>query len=974
MMFLKILQYNISSLIAHSRRIELLKILQEKNCTFAFIQETHLSSRHKVLLDNYNIIRNDKNQGVALFLKNNIKYELVDFASNDFPSVFISIKYISDNNPKNFLLGSVYIPSSSPVSALTSELNRIDQLANGFDGVIIGGDLNARSPNWKDHSYNINGKTFEAWLQNFNPSLTMVSSDTPTFPRGPSFLDHFLISNHLINNFDPNFSLATLHTFSDYCPLLLEIRLREANISLLEQHSSRSYKNTNWQSFRNQLDQRLHNFFPPSANCITNEAIDAHILHFNDSLLTTLNENSETSTVSFKKYKNLPKDIENLYKIKHQWQRRLKHIFHNSYNRINSPYRELSSQISLLNNIIRDKVNIWLNNSLSNRLSKITPGPLAFKEAFRLVGNKKKFFCNKVNVNDQSFYSETSVISAFETHFKEIFQEKIPSFNPSSSQEAIGAAYSIAQNIPEHIFLFDSVNSALNPIANHIFTDTDAVKELVKQLKPKKSTGPDLISNFALKKISDLGAEFLMIIYNHCINNAHFPKIWKTARLLPIQKKQNDFEINNFRPISLLSNTGKILEKIILNTLCSPTENPIDPIPDFQFGFRRGHSTLHALLKFQNDAVLNLREKKCTVACSLDVEKAFDSVWRVGLLAKLSSLSIPTHTLNILHSFLTDRSFFIQIQGSKSNLCECNSGVPQGSILGPHLYNIFINDFPHQIAGNNLLSTGLLYADDTIVYSSHESPIVALRFLEKHLNKINLFYKTWGIKLNVPKSELICIRNASGKGPPGVVSESRNLTVRLDGCNIQVKNKLKYLGVNFNNLLKFNPHAKITIEKARKISNMFMPFFRHKDLNSKTKLLFYKTLVRPVMNYAFPIWFSISPTVAQSMEILERKILRLCAGKNFESPTKRFSNNYIYNITKTIPLLSYNLSLMKKAINNLELVENDLINQVVESQSGSSWDSTSYLSPLGILSLNLDSSLTSTPLFYAKATLGQNRG
>ena len=974
MMWLKILQFNITSLVSQARRIELQKILQASNCSFAFIQETHFSNRHRIQIQNYHTLRNDNHQGVALLIKNNIEYELVDYHSTNFPSLFVTIKLKIDNSPKTLLLGSVYFPTNTPPAQFTSELNAIEALSNRFDGSIIGGDLNARSTNWGDHTHNLNGKTLESWLQNFNPSLANFTSDTPTFPRGPSFLDHFLISSHLINHFNKNFSLKTLPTFTDHCPLLLCISIGEANICLREEHSLRSFKNTNWQSFRNQLDSNLLQLFPPATSCLPNTDIDKYISHFNQTLITTLERNSTSSSISFNKYKNLPPEIENLYKVKHQWQRRLKNIFHRSLNRISPAYRELSSQIALLNNIVKQKVNIWLNKELSDRLSKIKPGPWAFKEAFGILGKKKKFHCNKVVVNNETFTSEAKIVESFEKHFTDVYKERVPLFNINTTQRAQESANSVALNIPEHIFLFNSENSALNPIAPHIFTDPDSVKNLLKLLRPKKSSGPDNISNYFLKKISNQAVNFLTILYNNCINNAYFPSLWKTARILPIVKKQNNFDINNYRPISLLSNTGKILERIILNKMNCPLDNPIDPIPDSQFGFRRGHSTLHALTKFQNDIILNLREKRCTVACSLDVEKAFDSVWRVGLISKLASINLPSYIYNILHSFLSNRTFFVQIQGTKSNPRSCDSGVPQGSILGPHLYNIFMHDFPHIWSENNLVSTGLLYADDTIVYSNHEYPLVALQHLEKHIGVINDYYNTWGIKLNVPKSELICIRNASGKGPIGVVRESKHLTLNVNGCPIQVQNKLKYLGINFNNLFKFNYHAKLTIEKTRKVSNMLMPFFRHRALNKKSKLLFYKTLVRPVMTYGFPIWFNISPSVAQNMEILERKLLRLCAGKNFETRTKRFSNNFIYSDTNTVPLMRYVSLLMKKTISNFEQSENDLIIHSLASPTGSSWDGVGYLSPLGILSVDLDAPVLEPLEFYNRAIPNQNRG
>lgn len=973
-MTLKFINFNISSLIHQARRIELTKILQSNKCSIASIQETHLSSRHKVFIDDYNVIRNDQFQGVALCVRKNIQYEIVNFKSSFIPTIFVSIKLKQNSVVKHFLLGSIYFPTNSPPTSLRAELIKIDALAAAFDGAIIGGDLNAKSPRWGDNWQNLNGSTIISWYQSCNPSLTNITSDTPTFPRGQSFLDHFLISNHLLNYLILNFEVKTLPTFTEHCPILLTLDTANFDICLKEPQYSRSFKNTDWNVFKNDLDSSIRNFMPPHSSCLSNADIDSHIRNFNTTLIACLENNSTRNIRSFKKYDNLPSELEKLFKLKHQWQKKLKSIFHRSFNRISVPYKELSKNISLLNIIIKNKVNVWLNNQISDRLEKISPGPQAFKEVFRLIGNKKRFVCNKVTINNEVVTNEADIVSAFETHFENVYSEKIPNSNPSLCRAAILAAREVRLSKPEHIFLFDSENNALCPPCTDIFTNNETVKSIIKQLRPKKSSGPDDIPNFALKKLSNLAFNFLTILFNNCINNGYFPNSWKEARILPINKSVNNLDVNNFRPISLLSNVGKVLERIILDKMMLPSTCPVDPISDFQFGFRRGLSTVHALLKLQNDVIINLRNKQCTVACSIDVEKAFDSVWRDGLLSKLISLNFPRHIINILESFLSNRSFFIQIQGTISQLRECNSGVPQGSILGPQLYNIFLHDFPHQFSENNLTSIGLLYADDTIVYSSHEFPIIASKTVEKHIQIINDYYQSWGIKINSPKTEMICFRNASGKGPEGVARESKNIKIKINDTTILPKNTLKYLGVNFNNLFKFNKHARITIEKSRKISNMLMFHFRHKNLSKKCKLLFYKTLVRPIMSYAFPIWFSISPTVAGELEILERKILRCCAGINFESRTKRYSNSHLHKENNTIPFLRYVLLHMQNTISRLHLVDNALIDQILNSQSESSWDNVNYLSPIGASSLVLDTSVITPPQFYLTTTPNQNRG
>ena len=150
------------------------------------------------------------------------------------------------------------------------------------------------------------------------------------------------------------------------------------------------------------------------------------------------------------------------------------------------------------------------------------------------------------------------------------------------------------------------------------------------------------------------------------------------------------------------------------------------------------------------------------MACSLDIEKAFDSVWREGLLFKIRQMEFPSHLVSMIYSFLQNRHFFIQLQQTKSENCPSYRGIPQGSIFVPKLYNLFIHDFPHTVYSNNtIISEAILFADDTIVYAPAEYPTKALINLKRHLVLINNFYKTWGIQINKSKSEAIGFRNAS---------------------------------------------------------------------------------------------------------------------------------------------------------------------------------------------------------------------
>lgn len=239
------------------------------------------------------------------------------------------------------------------------------------------------------------------------------------------------------------------------------------------------------------------------------------------------------------------------------------------------------------------------------------------------------------------------------------------------------------------------------------------------------------------------------------------------------------------------------------------------------------------------------------------------------------------------------------------------------------------------------------------------------------LNIISLYYKTWGIKINVAKSEAICIRNASGKCARFVVPQSKQLALELEGIDIPFKSSIKYLGVNFDKLMKFNSHCRGLLSKAKRISGMFCCLLNNRHLPQKTKLLLYKVAIRSSLIYAFPIWFSISPTVAKELEVFERNILRKCIGKNYENATKRFSNTFVYESAAVTPFCKYALQLQKKFVEKLPFHENCFMNDIFEAEKNISWSMFPYMSPVGIM---MEPFNDNPPDFYGKSIPGSHRG
>lgn len=184
--------------------------------------------------------------------------------------------------------------------------------------------------------------------------------------------------------------------------------------------------------------------------------------------------------------------------------------------------------------------------------------------------------------------------------------------------------------------------------------------------------------------------EEITTLINHCINNSYFPVKWKEAIIVPIPKKQGIIEPKDFRPISMTSNIGKLLEDVISRQI--KTNLVAEAIPWTKFGFTEGHSTVDALTVFKGEIDNTRKRGEFMAVGSLDIKKAFDSVWHRGLVYKVQKAGCDMHTTRIVKSFLEDRFAKIKIDDNLSESLSINRGVPQGTRLGPLLYNIYTGD------------------------------------------------------------------------------------------------------------------------------------------------------------------------------------------------------------------------------------------------------------------------------------------
>lgn len=436
----------------------------------------------------------------------------------------------------------------------------------------------------------------------------------------------------------------------------------------------------------------------------------------------------------------------------------------------------------------------------------------------------------------------------------------------------------------------DKLNQSLPFEKQNILTNLEEVQSVIKSRSSKKSAGYDEMPSFLLKHLNIKIMLFFTILFNHLLMNCYFPQKWRDAIITPIPKIGKDISIIKFwRPISNLSALSKIFEKILQIRIIKTTNN--FDIFKTQFGFRSKTSTVHPLSLLQNDINDGLNRGKFTTLVSLDFRAAFDTVSHSGLIYKLIKLGFNPYLIKIIQSFLTNRTFQIKINNLISEKKLIPSGVPQGSVIAPNLFNLFVHDIPLDENVNTLQ-----YADDILLYHVSDCPGKTQNFMNIYLVKLVRFFKRWKLTLNEDKT--VCL-NIIGKNDieKKISKRVRNIKISISGKIIGFSNQLRYLGLTFNYKNDFIDH--LNAVKIRFLKNKWSlkHLLKSGFIETKIKINIYKIYLRPILTYASVIWAipkNISSSQMEQIRLIERNILR--SAGNFH----RKRNEYYYANNKSL--------------------------------------------------------------------------
>jgi len=800
---LSIILFNANGLKNHVNQLQ--SVLFDKRIDIALISETHFTEYSYISIPGYSLIKSNHpdgtaHGGAAILIKSNLNYyPLANYSQNHFQSCAISITI--NNIP--VAIAAIYSP---PRHKLT-----IDNLTNYFDSTtnnfIIGGDYNAKHQSWGCRVTNPRGNL----LYNFTNTkkFKILAPPGPTYwptsvRKKPDILDIFVtkIPSNLyysINNI--------LDLNSDHSSVIL-------NIDATPQTRTVSPK-----LFTAATDRlKFHNFIADEINLKISLKSPQEIDDAVDNLTTLIQSAAfksntiSTTTNSAHKHLFVSEQVRSLIVEKRRARARYQTTRLPSHK---SAYNKLAN--SLKKCLAKNKADLFEQKLTS--LSSVD-GSL-WRETKKLLRYKRPSVPLKKPDNSFAF-SDNDKAEVFKDHLHETFQPHHDILTP------------------EHI---DEVNAYLNlPSSTNrpekYFTPNE-VKQTIQKYTLKKSPGFDLITAEVVRCLPKKAIVLITYIFNAILRLSYFPLLWKFSKIVLFSKPDKPLDTpTSFRPISLLPFLSKVLERLILKRII-PHIITNNILPNTQFGFRNSHSTIHQLHRVVDVISTSLKKKLYCSCIFLDVAQAFDRVWHEGLQFKLKKF-LPTPLYLLIKSYLTDRHFQVQFNSSLSEIAPIKAGVPQGGILSPFLFNIYVADQPTM--QQTIVAD---YADDKVILSINEDPVIASSNLQVHLNHLSEWYKKWRVKINQNKSTHTTFTLKQGTCP--------NIT--LNNVLIPTSDTVKYLGLFFDKRLTWKKHLQTKRLTLNNRMRMLRPLLiRNKNSTLNTKLTIYKALLKPIWTYGLQLW------------------------------------------------------------------------------------------------------------------------
>ena len=774
-----------------------------------------------------------KGGGVAVYINDLYQFKTrkdLCLQNNHAESLFIEIE---NHSSKNSIIGVIYRPPQLSIDSFIEDLDEtLHQLSSENRDVYLGGDFNIDLMKSNRFSQTFINLLNTYALSPFINKSTRISSASST-----------LIDNVFSNTVNRHVASGIIYSdLSDHLPIFLIVKGPERQKNYHESPVFRKMTQENIQKLQCDIEKESWE------NILSCHDVNEAYRLFLEKILYYLDKNipKENSNNNSKKPRN-PWITPGILRSIKKRNKLYKISLENPSQKNSTKYKQYRNKLT---STIRASKNLYFSRRFENSRGNMSA---TWKNINDVLGKSKHMNLNcKYNNGNRVYDNPKDIVNGFNDYFANVGKEqasKIPNSNKHFKDFLRGTC---------NFSLF------LHP------TNQEEVYKIVNSFKNKKSYGHDEISNYLLKLIIPYIINPLVHICNMSLSSGIFPTNMKIAKVIPIFKKDDHTLMSNYRPVSILSSFSKILERVVHNRLSKfLTLNNL--LNSSQYGFRKCHSTDLALIDLYDKISNSLAKKQNIISVFMDLSKAFDTLDHSILTYKLEHYGIRGTALKWFKSYISGRQQFTCINSVCSGTRYIYHGVPQGSILGPLLFLVYIND----IVNSSTVLNFILFADDTTVICSNSNIQILYDILNRELPNISSWFKSNRLSLNLQKTHYINFKGSR-------ITADYNGTLEIDGIMIKEKKNVTFLGVVINEFLSWDEHiSKISLAISRCIGILaklkhFLPVW--------TLITIYNSILLPHITYCNIVWGSFKSKNNQ-IYLLQKKAIRLCAGGGFLDPT-----------------------------------------------------------------------------------------